>query len=914
MIGPPYQLDESRRRLLRSKPGVSNGLDYVEVEDAPVREGDTAAAGRQLKLYFIFPLNEAHQKSLAEIGAIRVDHAGRTRAIEVERVEVEPQGVVWVTLANRGDRATYTLRLLTPGAEQPPAGMDPLLSAADFSFVVDGPVDADVLPLPASYPERRDEPAANYLAKDYAAFQLLIYDRLSQTLPDWEQRHVPDLMVTLVELLAYAGDYLSYAQDAVATEAYLSTALHRTSVRRHARLVDYRMHEGCNARAWVCVEVSRNITFYHPPAFIPGLPSAAPVANAQELQTAAAGGAAIFAAMFTRAVELKSARNTIELYSWGGAVRAMAEGATTATLIDPGGGLDLSAGDVLLFETVDDSTSGGQPSVWRADSDARPTSHAVRLTYVRRTDDLVTGSQLLEVGWSTADALPREFPLRSTGGNWRTVARGNVILADHGHLVREELVLHASAHNGTPSPLRLSQSNVTHAAPFPDPAAAAHFQAALVTGGAAGSADRASPLPPRRAGRDEAARRDHVRRLLLAQARQGYELPDAARERIASWIGTQEMARSGLDQPLGSATSALRQDLAGALPVIELIEVSAATGPEDFQRGTMDERPTAESGGAVKWSVRRDLLDSAPTDRHFVAEADDQGVIWLRFGNDELGARPSSTSRFLASYRVGNGPAGNVGAGQIRTLVARDAEDAGAATAVMRVWNPLPATAGLAPEPVEDVKLYAPNAYRRRLERAVTADDYAQLARQVPGVADASARVVDVGGFSTVVVAVRFNPHQIIADRQADILDDVRDDLTRLRRIGHAVQVIPARQVPLEVTLDVELEPHRLRGAVEADLLDVLGSHRRAGGQLGFFHPRRLGLGQSLYSSELLAAAQEVAGVRSVQVTGLRRLDRAAPDGVPAVLALRPHEVPLLENDSRHPSHGHLVLNIRGGR
>ena len=65
---------------------------------------------------------------------------------------------------------------------------------------------------------------------------------------------MPDIGVALVEVLAYVGDYLSYYQDAVATEAYLDTARQRISVRRHARLVDYRMHEGCNARAWVTVE------------------------------------------------------------------------------------------------------------------------------------------------------------------------------------------------------------------------------------------------------------------------------------------------------------------------------------------------------------------------------------------------------------------------------------------------------------------------------------------------------------------------------------------------------------------------------------------------------------------------------------------------------------------------------------
>ena len=67
-------------------------------------------------------------------------------------------------------------------------------------------------------------------------------------MPDWRERNPADLGVALVELLAYVGDHLSYRQDAVATEAYLGTARRRVSVRRHARLVDYRMHDGCNAR------------------------------------------------------------------------------------------------------------------------------------------------------------------------------------------------------------------------------------------------------------------------------------------------------------------------------------------------------------------------------------------------------------------------------------------------------------------------------------------------------------------------------------------------------------------------------------------------------------------------------------------------------------------------------------------
>ncbi len=73
--------------------------------------------------------------------------------------------------------------------------------------------------------------------------------------PGWKERHVPDIGITLVELFAYVGDNLAYYQDAVATEAYLNTRRQRISVKRHARLVDYQLHEGCNARTFMHLNV-----------------------------------------------------------------------------------------------------------------------------------------------------------------------------------------------------------------------------------------------------------------------------------------------------------------------------------------------------------------------------------------------------------------------------------------------------------------------------------------------------------------------------------------------------------------------------------------------------------------------------------------------------------------------------------
>src|SRR5207245_6729960 len=79
------------------------------------------------------------------------------------------------------------------------------------------------------------QPEINYLAKDYASFRQLMLDRMALLTPQWRERNTADLGIALIELLTFVGDYLSYQQDAVATEAYLGTARRRASVRRHAR-------------------------------------------------------------------------------------------------------------------------------------------------------------------------------------------------------------------------------------------------------------------------------------------------------------------------------------------------------------------------------------------------------------------------------------------------------------------------------------------------------------------------------------------------------------------------------------------------------------------------------------------------------------------------------------------------------
>jgi hypothetical protein len=99
----------------------------------------------------------------------------------------------------------------------------------------------------------------DYLGRDYTAFTAMMRSRVAEIVHGdaaWALDHPADPMTTILDVLAYAGDHLSFRQDAAGTESYLTTARHRLSLRRHGRLRDYPVNDGCNARTALAFAVS----------------------------------------------------------------------------------------------------------------------------------------------------------------------------------------------------------------------------------------------------------------------------------------------------------------------------------------------------------------------------------------------------------------------------------------------------------------------------------------------------------------------------------------------------------------------------------------------------------------------------------------------------------------------------------
>ena len=336
-----------------------------------------------------------------------------------------------------------------------------------------------------------------------------------------------------------------------------------------------------------------------------------------------------------------------------------------------------------------------------------------------------------------------------------------------------------------------------------------------------------------------------------------------------------------------SASRALTQDPRKAVPEVQL------------------------SDGDADWNIRQDLLESTSDDRDFVVEVGNDAVAHLRFGDGELGRNPVLGTQFTAVYRVGCGVAGNVGAEAITHLVLRNLKLDGVS---ITVRNPLPAQGGIDPEPIAEAKLFAPLAFRDpgKIQRAITAKDYATLAKLNPKLQGASGTLTWTGSWYEADIAVDPS-HVESADKV--LLEAIECDLHKVRRMGHDVRVQAAVYVPLTLALSACALPGYDRGHVKSALAARFGNRVTANGTSGFFYPDNLGFGDDIYLSQIIAAAQAVPGVQCVTVDQFhRRFELPNNEIANGVLPLAANEIAQLDNDPDFPERGHLQIVVRGGR
>lgn len=420
---PTEERREAVRRLGAGNP--LNGLDFIEV---------LGGAPPTLEVHFLRPLTITLVPA-----SFTIEGGVRLRNLRVQTIT--PPATIGVktlrlTLDSDGDLSPYTLIVAGPG----PSDIDSQLNAIEFHFRPECAAGYDCKHEPECAPRQFDIPQIDYLARDYSALRRQLLDRLSLLMPGWRERNPSDMGVMFVELLAYVGDHLAYKQDAIATEAYLSTARLHRSVQRHGRLMDYQVHNGHNARAWIQVRVTSDVA----PGVGPALPQGTAFlseqpnqlwslpSNWEGLRQAVRNGGLIFE-LISSVPHLRAAHNELQFHTWTATECCLSAGETRATL--DGNYPDLAKGDVLILAEVKGPKTGDP-------ADADPVRrHPVRLINVRANQtDPLTGITITEIAWHPEDALPWPLCIASKDRDHQpitgvSVAWGNIGLVDHGRTI-----------------------------------------------------------------------------------------------------------------------------------------------------------------------------------------------------------------------------------------------------------------------------------------------------------------------------------------------------------------------------------------------------------------------------------------------------------------------------------------------
>ena len=702
------------------------GIDFIQVVDPDVQTTlrvyflinpdelddplvDTAALPTAITTETVTIISISGGESLAEVPVIGATYLQVPSGGELRTV-LELQTAV------PGDFSRYRLTIIDPGER-----IDRFFNGVEFSFKQGCPSVLDCRPTgPDCPPDELIDVPIDYLARDFVSLRNALLDFAAQRYPQWSERIVADAGVMLAETMAALGDEFSYIQDRYGREAHLETASQRRSLRQHARLVDYAIHDGLtpgtfldiNTRADAGGGVGGDFLAAGSRVWAP-CPGAPPIPF--ELgeglsDTTADNGDPL---RFWVHVDW----NELPVHVPDPAQPCLALGATEVYLLG-------------IFPTAVQLPAGADPNqFWLGKwillrTDPEDPSLPARRQLVRideiehTTDPLVLDEgglpvDLTRVHWEEEHALPFEMCLTDMS------VRGNLVFATAGETIAEFF----SIRDNDNLPPNLA----------PDVFRAIERQGALDAFDCARNAT------------------------FLHSLRE-------TEGRGLGWLG---------ELPEGKPELELQE--------VDPLTLQPLLPPQiwQWQRTLLDARGFEDKFALDDGTWRR-IIGFRRIGEEIVHEdyASDAGLT-VRFGDGEFGNIPPDGTVFRARYRTGPGSAANLPADTIVNLAdPNDATQADLLSVADAVTNPLAINSGIDPEAAEVIKQIAPEAFRALTFRAVRPEDYAEIAERLPWVQRAGARFRWTGSWlSSFVTADPRGAFTLSAERRrelADLMDCVR--------------------------------------------------------------------------------------------------------------------------------------------
>lgn len=869
---------------------IENGNAILEVHFFNRHAFESILAGGASDACELFPISGG-QRLIAGTGE------GQVKVIKVEDAGAE-YTVLNLTVEPVGDYSTYTLSV----GHLFELDIDPVFSKLDFKFrPACFSIECD--PEREKPPAPRNNPVIDYLAKDYDSFKHTMIAAMMQRVPDWQPSSEADLDMVLIELFSAAADELSDYQDRVMNEAYLATARKRVSIARHARLMDYHIHQGNQASTWLVLRVSDEGTIVQDFVVSTGMDIGHPesiIFKSRRRREESPGKIVV------DPLTVYPLCNNLGLYTWSHSVPTLAAGSTSADLqllqySSVGSGeLEKVTGfaeveafknlvvngaihSLLIQERLNPATGRevGRNPEKRQLLRLLPGEQGAEVLY-----DPLNGSYLIRVHWRKEDALKADYCFYVECDKNRPVE--NVSLF-HGNLLE---VFH-----GRPVEVAFKKEGTEKRFLFtlpvtPDPGSPDSFlmnlRARLTTIGIT-----LAPNVDIEISSDAEGKwliRDTLLNELYLVESNGTELD------ISEWF-----SRKYLDY---SRTE--RREAVCKLPPDPLAYRETPTGGEVWPVSSL-EVDIETRNSKDRWDEVISLVHSTGSDEggdHFVVETDEYGQSMLRFGNGRNGMELPEQAVVHCSWQTGAGPDGNIGADSLTAF------DESVYGFIIDCWNPFDVTNGRAPEPVEEIIRNAPEAYRSRQLRAVTLKDYVQRAEELEGVSRAAARYAWTGSWRTVQITI--DPVGA-TELSPELRQRISRHLEAVRLIGEDLEIRGPVFVPLDIAITLCIHPDFWIEDVRSCLKEEFSESYTSDGRMGFFHPDRWTFGQPLWASEMIGRIQRVEGVDHVKEVLMKRWnDPASPTD--RVTQVGPNEIIRVRNSPDFSEDGYIVFDIKGGR
>ena len=866
-----------------------NGIRLVLVTLVPVMNPSSA----KLEVHFhnanqlpeILSKVQAERRAAAKMFPIHGGHrivGGRLRGqVRVTDVVQGPEADSLVlTVAPIGDYSTYTLGIFH-------THIDPVFNEIEFKFRPGCFNNCGPEWKPPAKP--LTDPAIDYLAKDYDSFKHTLIAWMMDRVPGWQATSEADLDMVLIELFANAADELSDYQDRVMNEAFLGTARKRVSLTRHARLMDYHVHQGNQASTWMALNVRT------------------PVVIEKGFQVWTGEETRLPDAIVFQGKEERSAQFMID--DIDGALRDDLDDATVSSSIISSfnlHGITLSPTSLV--------TSENPGMNWLISDGDNHHVHFIK-RYADKLEvwephlhNLLNGMGLytwsgtiptLKAGSTTADLRITESGDKESAFTVESLLRNGGV----DQLMIQEWL---NPDNGIPAGrdrtkrqlLNLVEGNTKQvrehrAKAKMDPVTGQWF--VRVNWVKEDALEHAYCYSTKcRTGIVEGVSLFHGN---LMKVHHGDLRTTTYREpgSILTGIGNLYFERSRKEEAICKIPS---EDL--------IAYTDTPPGGEVAPISTM-EVEIEVNGTSDPWEEAIDLVHSDGSDEqgdHFVVETDEYGRSLLRFGNGVNGRQLPDGAVVHCSYQVGRGPDGNIGPD---TLVHCDGD---LYSELTELWNPFDVTSGRDPEPFAEVIRRAPEAFRARQLRAITLQDYVDRVEELDEVSRATARYLWTGSWRTLRIAVDPLGTTEVSDT---LRKKVIDHLNALRLIGDDLEIRSPLFVPLDITLSVNIHPDYWREDIKEVLEMEFSDGYTPDGRKGFFHPDRWTFGQELRDSQILGRVHGIDGIDHVNSLSMKRWNEATP-GNNDRIEVRTNEIILVKNDPDHMEEGIIRFELTGGR